>query len=201
MYAWGIKGCLTLIVCHIIKAMLSDSLQTDSPKETFSQLMDWGAAAHAAGDPVKALTAFESALALYLQDSHAVSACAALLFELSRPGAALTLLRSIESQLLLDADGCANLGLAALNCNLTQEATSYFQQALKLRPTHAAALTHLGMLAAHEQRWLDAIGYARQYAGCAPDDETAHTNLIDFLLGARCADAALVQLLQLPQHL
>ncbi len=163
--------------------------------------MDWGATAHAAGDLVKALTAFEAALALYPRDSHAVSACAALLFELSRPRAALTLLRSIESQLLLDADGCANLGLAALNCNLTQEARSYFQQALKLRPTHAAALTHLGMLAAREQRWLDAIGYARQYAGCAPDDETAHTNLIDFLLGARRAGEALVQLLQLPQHL
>ncbi len=201
MFAWGIKGCLTLIVCHIIKTMLSDLLQTNSPKETFSQLMDWGAAAHAAGDPVKALTAFESALALCPQDSHAVSACAALLFELSRPGAALTLLRSIESQLLLDADGCANLGLAALGCNQPQEATSYFQQALKLQPSHAAALTHLGMLAAREQRWLDAIAYARQCVKCTPNDETAYTNLIDFLLGARSAAEALEQLRAVPAQL
>ena len=131
--------------------MLSDVQQTDSHKDRFNHLMNLGTAAHATGDSVKALTAFESALALDPQDAHAVSACAALLFELSRPRAAFALLQSIEIQLLLDADGCANLGLAALSCHQPQAATSYFEQALKLNPIHAAALTHLGLLACGQQ--------------------------------------------------
>ena len=188
------------VVCHIIQTMLSDAQQIDSREDTFSQLMNLGTAAHAAGDPVKALTAFESALELNPHDSRAVSACAALLFELSRPRAAFALLLSIESQLLLNAEGCANLGLAALGCNHKQQATAYFEQSLKLQHTHAAALTHLGMLAAREQRWIDAADHARQCVTCTPNDETAHANLMDYLLGARCAPEALQHFHLLPEQ-
>jgi predicted O-linked N-acetylglucosamine transferase (SPINDLY family) len=176
-----------------------DSPQADNPKVTFDDLMARGMAAHTAGDPVKALTAFESALALHPQKPQAVSACAALLFELSRPRSAFTLLQSIESQLLIDADGCANLGVAALSCGQEKAAASYFQQAIELEPHHSAALTHLGLLAAREQRWLDAIGFARQSARCSPNDETAHANLVDYLLGARRPSEALAQWQVLPE--
>jgi protein O-GlcNAc transferase len=181
--------------------MLSDSQHTDSREKAFEQLMTVGTAAHAAGDPVKALTAFESALALNEQDDRAVSACAALLFELSRPRAAFSLLKSIESQLLQNADGCANLGLAALSCNHLQEASAYFEQALKLQPTHSAALTHLGVLTARERRWHDAIGHARQCVLGLPNDETSHANLIDYLLGARSVTEALAHLQACPEPL
>lgn len=178
-----------------------NSYPADSNKEAFSGLMDLGTAAHAEGDSVKALTAFESALALDPQNSNALSACAALLFELARPRAAFALLQSIESQLLLDADGCANLGVAAMACGLVQQATSYFEQALKLSPAPTVALTNLGVLAAREQRWFDAIGYAHQCVACSPNDETACANLIDYLLGARHIAQALEQLKALPEQL
>lgn len=186
------------VVCHIINAMLFNAHQADNPTEAFDDLMTQGTAAHAAGDAVKALTSFESALALNPQDTHAASACAALLFELSRPRAACALLQGIESHLLLDADGCANLGLALLSCNQVQAASAYFEHALKLQPTHQAALTHLGVLAARQQRWLDAIGYAQQCMLSLPNDETSHANLIDYLLGARFIAEALAQILACP---
>ena len=165
--------------------------QADSCEDTFSSLMDSGAVAHAAGDAVKALTAFESALAIKPQDTQAVSACAALLFELARPRAAFALLKSIEDQLVLEADGCANLGLAAWACNEAQAGATYFELALQLNPQHTAALTHLGMLAAREQRWSDAVAYASQCVDCMPQDETAHANLIDYLLGNHRTSEAL----------
>ncbi|MGB4118030.1 MAG: hypothetical protein WBK51_15930 [Polaromonas sp.] len=170
-----------------------DSHQANNPTQAFNDLMARGTAAHAAGDPIKALTAFEAALSLNPQNTHATSAYAALLFEQARPRAAFTLLQGIESQLLLDADGCANLGLAALSCNQELQASAYFEKALQLQPTHAAALTHLGMLAAREQRWLDAIDLARQCVASLPNDVTGHSNLMDYLLGARCSVEALAQ--------
>lgn len=178
-----------------------DLPQADTPKVTFDDLMARGMAAHTAGDPVKALTAFESAMALHPQNTQAVSACAALLFELSRPRAAFALLQSIESLLLPDADGCANLGVAALSCGQEKAATSYFEHALMQNPGHSAALTHLGMLAAREQRWIDAIGLAGQSVACSPSDETAHTNLLDYLMGARRAAEAINHWQVLPEHL
>lgn len=189
------------LVCHIIPAMAFDSPQEDNLKETFGGLMTRGIAAHTAGNPVVALTAFESALVLKPQNTHAVSACAALLFELSRPRAAFALLQSIESQLLQEADGCANLGVAAISCGLVQQAAIYFEQARKLSPAHTAALTHLGLLAAREQRWFDAIAYARQRLACSPNDESAYANLMDYLLGAKRISEALEQFEGLPEHL
>ncbi len=171
--------------------MPSPDSQIDSSHDTFNGLINLGATAHAAGDSVSALTAFESALALKPQDIQAVSACAALLFELSRPNAAFGLLKSIQNQLLESAEGCANLGVAAVACGQTQSAASYFALTLKLNPAHVAALTHLGLLAAREQRWLDAVSYARQCVAYMPNDSTAHTNLIDYLLGAHRATEAI----------
>lgn len=189
-----------VVVCHIISTMDCDVLPIDSSEDTFSQLMSLGTTNHVAGDCVKALMAFESAVALNPQNTNAVSSCAALLFELDRPRAAFDLLQSIDSQLLLDADGCANLGVAALSCGQVKAAVSYFQQALKLSPTHTAALTHLGLLSAREQRWFDAIDYARQCVACLPNDETVYTNLIDYLLGARRTSEALQQWQAIPEH-
>ena len=87
----------------------------DEPGE-FNALMASGVAAHVAGDRVGALAMFESALALAPDSAHAVSACAALLFELSRPRAAFKLLLGIEKLLLADPDGATNLAITASAC-------------------------------------------------------------------------------------
>lgn len=88
-------------------------LRAEAAPGDFFARMNLGAALHAAGLPERALVAFEKALAISPGDTNAASACAALMLELSRPQAAYRLLQSMAPQLLRDADGAANLAIAA----------------------------------------------------------------------------------------
>lgn len=151
----------------------------------FRAQMALGIAAHAAGDRVKALTAFESALALEPGNANAASACATLLFELARPQAAFRLLLSVEKLLLADADGAANLAIAASNCGQWDQARGYFEHALALDGDHVRALSHLGLLAAREGRWREATAHAQRCLSLAREHAWAWTQLADVLIGSR----------------
>ncbi|MEO7888204.1 MAG: tetratricopeptide repeat protein [Polaromonas sp.] len=156
--------------------------------------MDQGAAAHAAGNLVAALVHFEAALALAPDNTNAASACAALLFEQSRPRAALSRLCQVENQLLAEAEGACNLGIAALSCAQPAQARGYFEHALRLDESHVRTLIHLGTLAAREGRWSDAIAHATHCLRLLPQSETSWTNLADFLMGGRQSEEALAHL-------
>ena len=171
----------------------------DEPGE-FSALMASGVAAHGAGDRVKALVAFESARTLAPDNAHAVSACATLLFELSRPRAAFKLLLGVEKLLLADPDGATNLAIAASACGQLRLARAYFEHALTLDADHAPALTQLGLMAAREGRWADAIGHATGCLSLAPANQDAWIYLADFLMGAQRHTDALAHLHKALHH-
>lgn len=141
--------------------------------------------AHENGDPVRALSAFESALALAPGDVQASSACATLLFELARPRAALACLRAVEQQLLADAEGATNLAIAASACGERAAAKSYFSHALLRDAGHTRALQHLALIHAQDGQWDLAIELATRCLAAAPHQEEAWITVADLLLGAR----------------
>jgi predicted O-linked N-acetylglucosamine transferase (SPINDLY family) len=152
--------------------------------------MTHGAQLHAGGQPEQALIAFEQALALAPGDVNAASACATLLSQLSRPRAAYRTLLAVEPQLMNDADGAANLAIAAQACGDIAKAHSAYQRALSLQPQHLRSLTNLGLLAASQLQWELAMDCARQCLALQPGEAQRHVNLADALSGAeRYAEA------------
>lgn len=141
--------------------------------------------AHENGDPVRALLAFESALALAPGNVQASSACATLLYELARPQAALACLRAVEQQVLADAEGATNLAIAATACGEREAAKSYFDLALIRDPGHTRALQHLALIHAQDGQWDLAIELATRCLAAAPHQDGACITVADLLLGAR----------------
>lgn len=144
-----------------------------------------GSQLHAAGQPEQALIAFENALALMHGDVNTASACAALLSELDRPIAAYKTLLTVQTQLLEEADGAANLAIAAEACGDLAAANNAYQRALALNPKHLRALNNAGLLAASNLQWPLAIDCARQCVALSPAQASYHLNLADALCGAR----------------
>jgi protein O-GlcNAc transferase len=153
--------------------------------------MELGAALHSAGQPERALVAFEKALALAPRDSEAASACATLMFELDRPHAAYACLATVRDQLLLTADGVCNLAVAAEACGEHDEARACYQHALALEPDHLRSLNNMALIAAREGRWEQAIANARRCVELLPGEPLLWLNLCDMLVGSRNFMAAL----------
>ncbi|WP_411877637.1 hypothetical protein [Polaromonas sp. YR568] len=149
---------------------------------------DWmsrGTELHAAGRLEQALFAFEQALVLSPQDVNAVSACATLLSLLDRPAAAYRTLLSMEDLLMQDADGAANLAIAAEACGDLAKADAAYARALQLDPGHLRSLNNVGILAASSSQWDIAIGLARKCVELQPGHAPHHANLAEYLSGAR----------------
>ncbi len=166
-----------------------------NPDDVTAQL-EYGAALHEAGQPEHALVAFEKALTLSPTDVDAVSACATVLFELARPQAAYQVLCSIKEQLLTNADGAANLGIAAEACGLPAEAQACYARALELEPDHLRALNNMGLLAAAQGRFDVATAHARRCVALQPAEPVLWLNLADVLTASRDYAAALAVLQQ-----
>ena len=152
--------------------------------------MTTGADAHAAGRVVEALSAFQSALDLSPDNEDAVSACAAVLFELQRPRAALGLLRRIENHLLATADGCRNLAMATMAAGDIHEAWRCVHLALAITPDHLPALSLQVQLAVQLGRWDEAVHGARRSLELAPKQDWPWLQLIDLLCVSRQIDEA-----------
>ena len=162
--------------------------------------MALGAALHQSGFPQRALMEFEKAAALSgaqagdIAHTNAMSACAALLMELSRPEAAYRLLESIRDQLVLDPDGAANLAVTAEASGAVMHAKQYYARALALDPHHVRSLNNLALIASREGLWDVAITHAGHCLAIRPDEHALWLNLSDFLTGARKFDFALAHL-------
>jgi protein O-GlcNAc transferase len=144
-----------------------------------------GTQLHAAGQLEQALVAFEQALALSPQDVNTASACATLLSLLDRPMAAYKTLLSVEALLMQDADGAANLAIAAEACGDLAKADAGYARALQLDPGHLRSLNNVGILAASSSEWDIAIGLARKCMELQPGHAPHHANLAEYLSGAR----------------
>src|SRR4051812_47054157 len=96
--------------------------------------MSRGSQLDKAGQPELALAAFEKARALLPTDVNSASACATLLSVLDCPQAAYRTLLGVEVPLLQDADGAANLAIAAEGCGDLENAQKAYARALELNP-------------------------------------------------------------------
>ncbi|MBA3595448.1 MAG: hypothetical protein H0W47_16910 [Polaromonas sp.] len=167
--------------------------------------MACGIELHATGQLEQALAAFEQAGALEPGNINTTTAIATVLSELSRPNAAYHTLMSVAPQLMEDADGAANLAIAAETCGDMAQAHLAYTRALQLDPAHLRSLNNLGLLAATQSQWDLAISYAEKCLELAPGDPSYHHNLSDFLAGARRYPEALNVLdaaaLRFPEHL
>lgn len=169
-------------------------------KNTFRQWMENGIAAHESGDRVLALSAFEAALAMAPGHVQAASACATLLFELARPRAALACLKTVEAQLLADADGAANLGIASAACDEREAAKTCFLRALEHDTGHNRALQHLTTLHVQNQQWDAALTCATRWLETATDQEAAWLTVADVLMEAHRLEEAQAHLAQALQR-
>lgn len=163
---------------------------------SLTECLAQGMAAHEAGDRVRALSAFEAALAMAPSHVQAASACATLLFELARPRAALSRLKTVEMQLLAEADGAANLGIARAACGEREAAKACFMRALEHDAGHTRALQHLAVLHAQDEQWTAALDCARRCLAAATDQDWAWVAVADVLMGADCDGEALAHLEQ-----
>lgn len=157
-----------------------------------AEWMAQGTQLHSAGQPGQALVAFEKAWALAPLDVNAASACATLLTELDRPRAAYRALQAVEALLMEDADGAANLAIAAEACGDLDKAQAAYARALQLKPDHLRSLNNVGILAASSSQWEIAIGLARKCLDLQPGHAPHHANLCEFLSGARRYPEALL---------
>jgi protein O-GlcNAc transferase len=144
-----------------------------------------GTKLHAAGQLEQALSAFEHALALNPRDVNTAAACATLLSLLDRPAAAYKTLLSVEDLLMRDADGAANLAIAAEACGDLVKADAAYARALQRDPGHLRSLNNVGILAAASSEWDIAIGLARKCVALEPGHAPHHANLAEYLSGAR----------------
>jgi protein O-GlcNAc transferase len=144
-----------------------------------------GTRLHADGRLEQALFAFEQALALSPRDVNTAAACATLLSLLDRPAAAYGTLLSVEDLLIQDADGAANLAIAAEACGDLAKADAAYAKALQLDPEHLRSLNNVGILAASSSQWDIAIGLAGKCVELQPGHAPHHANLAEYLSGAR----------------
>jgi predicted O-linked N-acetylglucosamine transferase (SPINDLY family) len=170
-----------------------------APRDAALQ-MAYGSALHAAGQRELALTVFEQCLALEPSSARTASACATLLFELGRPQAAYQVLAGAREQLLQDADGAANLAIAAEACGQTDEARAAYERALALDPQHLRAHNNLGLMAAREGRWDEALAHAQRCVELAPGVALLRVNLCDLLTASRDYPSALACLDEAIRH-
>ncbi len=159
-----------------------------------------GMAAHEAGDRVRALSAFEAALQMAPGHVQATSACATLLFELARPRAALACLKTVEAQLLADADGAANLGITHAACGEREAARDCFVRAIEHDAGHTRALQHLAALHVLDQQWDAALACARRWLAAAADQDAAWLAVADVLMEAHRLEEAQIHLAQALQR-
>lgn len=168
----------------------------------YDGLMSLGAQLHAEGRLEPALQAFESARVLRPRDVDAASATATLLSLLQRPRAAYAALLSVAPQLMLHADGAANLAIAAEACKDAAQAEESYSLALQLDPDHPRALNNVALHAALASRWEAAIALARRCVALQPAEASHQVNLCEYLMGARryneAREALASALLQFP---
>ena len=171
----------------------------------FADWMRRGTQLHAEGQLEQALNAFENALAIDPPSTHAASATATLLCALSRPAAAYKVLQGVESLLMEDPDGAANLAIVAETCGDLDGAIKAYECALALDSDHLRSLNNLGLLAASQSQWDLAVSYAERCVGIDPAEPSYRHNLADFLAGACCFAQALAVLeaasQRFPEHL
>ena len=164
---------------------------SDSHQKTLESAVDqgeWmsrGTALHAAGQLENALMAFEHAYALNPLDPHAVTAYATLLSLLDRPQAAYKILQSVQSSLMQNADGAANLAIAAEACGDMTQADVGYARALELDPNHLRSLNNVGILAATSSQWDMAISLARRCVSLQPEHAPYYANLAEYLYGSK----------------
>ena len=151
----------------------------------FASYMEQGAALHTTGQPEQALLAFEKALALRPANANAASACATMLTALGQPMAAFQVLCTVREQLLVYADGAANLAIAAEACGQMDHAGAAYAKALQLDPNHVRALNNTALNSAREGDWRGAIAKLERCTQLVPEDVSAWLNLADTLTGAR----------------
>lgn len=166
--------------------------------------MSQGSQLDSAGQPELALAAFEKAHALSPTDVNSASACATLLSVLDRPQAAYRTLLGVEASLLQDADGAANLAIAAEGCGDLEKAQAAYARALELNPDHLRSLNNVAILAASSSQWGLAIHLARKCLDLQPGHPPYHANLAEYLSGARryaeAVEATRLALAQFPEH-
>ncbi len=185
---------------HLSSSLAELAQRVEARPDDVACRMALGTALHQSGFPQRALIEFEKAAALsgaYPGDvthTNAMSACAALLVEMSRPEAAYRLLESIRGPLLLDPDGAANLAITAEASGHFGQAKQYYAQALALDPHHLRSLNNLALMASREGLWEVALTHARHCLDIRPDEHALWLNLSDFLTGARQFDDALAHL-------
>lgn len=160
----------------------------------FDALMAQAAALYEAGKIEPALVAFDQARGLRPLHLQAIAACATLLSQLNQPQAAYRLLAEAKELLWHDADGVANLAIAAETCGQDDEAVAAYARALELDPNHLRSLNNLGLRAAARLDWPGAVAKAARCVELAPQEPLLWMNWADFLTGARREDEALAQL-------
>lgn len=158
--------------------------------DDYASLMEQGSALHAAGQPERALVAFELALGLQPGDADAASACAAMLSGAGQAAAAYRVLRTARAQLLASADGAANLAIAAEDCGLWDDAHAAYARALELDPNHPRALNNTALAAARAGDWDTAITRLQRCTERTPGEAQTWLNLADVLVAARRFDDA-----------
>jgi protein O-GlcNAc transferase len=178
----------------------SPDIGGSDPGEWMSQ----GSHLDMAGQPEQALAAFEKAHALSPIDVNSASACATLLSVLDRPQAAYRTLLGVEAALMQDADGAANLAIAAEGCGDLEKAQTAYARALELNPDHLRSLNNVAILAAGSSQWEPAIHLARKCIDLQPGHPPYHANLAEYLSGARryaeAVEATRLALAQFPEH-
>ncbi len=160
----------------------------------FAGWMASGSALYEAGNLAPALVAFQSALAQAPQELQAINAVATLLSELDQPAAAYKVLADAKHLLWDDADGIANLAIAAEACGQDKEAAQAYQRALALEPNHVRSLNNLAIRAAHSGDWDSATSHMARCVTLMPEEPLLWKNQADFLTGARREAQALAQL-------
>ena len=184
--------------------VVMDKVHPPSHEADHGEWMSRGSQLDSAGQPELALAAFEKAHALSPMDVNSASACATLLSVLDRPQAAYRTLLGIEALLLQDADGAANLAIAAEACGDLEKAQAAYTRALELNPGHLRALNNVAILAAGSSQWDLAIHLARKCLDIQPAYPPHHANLAEYLSGARryaeAVEATQLALAQFPEH-
>ena len=155
------------------------------PSSDINALMQEGTALHRAGKPEQALVCFERARALQPDNPNAANACATLLTALGQPQAAYAVLLAVEQHLLADADGAANLAIAAQTCGEHAKAAAAYARALELNPDHQRSLNNTALVLATEGDFPTAVARLQRCVELAPGDADAISNLADMLIGAR----------------
>ena len=182
---------------------ISADLANSAESAVFMAAMLRGKSLHESKQAELALVEFEKALALRPGDIQAASACAALLTELGLPVQAYKTLQTVRSLLLDDADGAANLAIAAESCGEQLQARQCYERALVLQPDHLRSLNNLALMASRAGEIDSAIASAQRCLELQPQELAFWLNLADHLTAARhydqCLDHLQLALERFPQ--